>query len=64
MEYKLSEAEEKIRRLLPGNLQLSSIIAPRFEIYMIDRRFTGNDRSLYQAFQIKIKIALKINTDR
>lgn len=38
--------------------------SPRSELYVIDRKFTGEDRSLYQAFQKEIKIALKRNADR
>ncbi|RKF56711.1 hypothetical protein OnM2_079010 [Erysiphe neolycopersici] len=58
LEYKLSES------LLSGTGIAQPNHVPRSEPYIIDRKFTGEDRSLYQVFQKEIKIALKRNADR
>ncbi|POS82307.1 hypothetical protein EPUL_006356, partial [Erysiphe pulchra] len=58
--YKLSEAERSNKT--GSSTAISEI--PRSELYRIDEKFTGENRSLYPAFRRQISIALAQNADR
>ena len=64
VEYKLVEAEKALKSLRSENIEVSANLAPRSELYRIDEKFTGDDRTLYPAFQKQIRIALAQNADR
>ncbi|KAI1003946.1 hypothetical protein K3495_g4267 [Podosphaera aphanis] len=67
--YRLSEAETLIEELKAqlsskSDLGTSSGGANRSELFRIDEKFMGTDKSLYPSFQRQIKIALAQNADR
>ncbi|KAI0992089.1 hypothetical protein K3495_g16097, partial [Podosphaera aphanis] len=67
--YKLSESERQVREL---NAKLSELPDPssltgvkgKSELFRIEDRFTGEDKTLYPSFQRQIRIALSQNKDR
>lgn len=61
VKYKLFEAVNKIRGFFSGISQLSSGIAPRSYLNLINRKFMVENRSLNQVFQKEIRIILKRN---
>lgn len=66
--YKLSESERRLEELLAQNSNLSdshlSTGRGKSELFRIDDRFTGEDRTLYPSFQRQVRIALARNKDR
>ena len=64
LSYRLSESENVIKTLKSENSEVSPAGVYRSELYRIDEKFTGEDRTLYPAFQKQIRIALAQNADR
>ena len=64
LSYRLSESENVIKTLKSENSEVSPAGVYRSELYRIDEKFTGEDRTLYPAFQKQIRIALAENADR
>lgn len=67
--YKLSESENLVKSLKAQYPNLSESGIPtggviKSELYRIDDKFTGEDKSLYPSFQRDISIALAQNADR
>ncbi|KAI1001882.1 hypothetical protein K3495_g6325 [Podosphaera aphanis] len=69
VEYRLSESKSLIEDLQsqlasPSELGTSSGGVNKSELFRIDEKFTGDDKSFYPAFQRQIRIALSQNADR
>ncbi|KAI0994006.1 hypothetical protein K3495_g14178 [Podosphaera aphanis] len=70
--FKLTQSEERVQELLeqlsgefnPSDLDLRRGVHGKSEIFRIDDRFTGLDKSLYPSFRRQILIALSRNSDR
>ncbi|POS83668.1 hypothetical protein EPUL_004590 [Erysiphe pulchra] len=66
-EYKISEAQKIIENLKSDNVEIplmNSNTNQKSELYRIDEKFTGEDRTLCPSFQNQIRIALAQNAGR
>ncbi|KAI0999460.1 hypothetical protein K3495_g8738 [Podosphaera aphanis] len=67
--HKLAEAEIRVKELsaklsdLPGGGEGSGS-SSKSELFKIDERFSGEDKTLYPSFKKQIRIALALNSDR
>ncbi|KAI1002735.1 hypothetical protein K3495_g5467 [Podosphaera aphanis] len=68
-DHKLAEAQNQIKESLSqltdlSNNEFSSAASLRSELFWIDEKFSGGDKTLYPSFKKQIRIALSSNSDR
>ena len=65
--YKLKESEGLVQTLLSQileNQRIGPVETPKSELFCIDEKFTGRDKTQYPSLRRQIKIALAQNKDR